>query len=173
MRAAPGFTLVEALVVMVTVCVVVISIPAMGRVVEGLRSDGALERLHVDAASVRIAALTQGRPAVLCPLTSAGGCDEDEDWSMGWIAFLDPDGDRRPGSPSDILHVEQQAPGGLRILSTSGRRTLRYLPDGRSVGSNVTVRVCSRDGKRLLGKLIVNNAGRARRERIRDGSSCE
>ena len=59
----------------------------------------------------------------------------------------------------------------LHIQSSSGRNHLRYLPDGRSAGSNLTIRICNQKGL-LLGAVVVNNAGRPRTERARGDTPC-
>ena len=84
---------------------------------------------------------------------------------------FDPDGNRQPDLPQDILR-DENAPihPSLRIVSSSGRVQLRYLPDGRSAGSNLTVRLCRED--KLMGRVIVNNGGRVRSERASGSTPC-
>ena len=48
---------------------------------------------------------------------------------------------------------------------------LRYLPDGSSAGSNLTVSICSPAGV-LLAQVIVNNIGRPRSERPKTPAPC-
>jgi len=59
----------------------------------------------------------------------------------------------------------------LRVVSTTGRQQLRYLPDGRSAGTNLTISICNPKGE-LLGAVIVNNMGRARSERPKVPTAC-
>lgn len=84
---------------------------------------------------------------------------------------LDPDGDRQPNLPEDLLrHEAVSLPDAFRIRSSSGRPQLRYLPNGMSTGSNLTVRICLQE--RLMTEVIVNNAGRARSRRNGGGENC-
>ena len=59
----------------------------------------------------------------------------------------------------------------LRVVSTKGRPQLRYLPDGSSAGSNLTISICN-NRQQLLGKVIVNNMGRPRSERPKAATPC-
>ena len=56
------------------------------------------------------------------------------------------------------------------MVSSAGRPQLRYLPDGRSSGSNLRVRLCRDDT--LLGQVIVNNVGRVRSESASGSKPC-
>jgi type IV fimbrial biogenesis protein FimT len=85
--------------------------------------------------------------------------------------FFDADGNRQPDSRQDILR-DENAPihPSLRIVSSTGRIQLRYLPDGRSAGSNLSVRLCRED--KLLAQVIVNNTGRIRSETASGSTPC-
>ena len=88
------------------------------------------------------------------------------------MLFLDRDGNQRPDADGDILRRDLAPPSQhLRVVGTPGRPRLRYLPDGRSAGTNLTLSICSQDG-RLLGSVIVNNAGRPRSERPKRPQPC-
>ena len=123
-------------------------------------------------ASARNTAISYRIPTVVCPSNRAGGCRTDGDWSQGWLMFFDPDGNRQPDLPRDILR-DENAPihRSLRIVSSSGRVQLRYLPDGRSAGSNLTISICNQKGE-LLSSVIVNNVGRARSSRPTTPTAC-
>ena len=84
----------------------------------------------------------------------------------------------RPGQGADkarmdeILRVDLEPTSRhLRVVSTVGRQQLRYLPDGRSAGTNLTISICNKGGE-LLGKVIVNNMGRPRSERPKRPAAC-
>jgi len=87
------------------------------------------------------------------------------------LIVLDPDGNRKPDAAEDVLRYEAvPLPPDFRIRSSVGRPQLRYLPDGRSAGSNLTVRISLRD--RLMSEVVVNNGGRARSRRAASGEPC-
>lgn len=88
------------------------------------------------------------------------------------MLFMDDDGNRKPDANEDVLRVDL-APTSqhLRVVSTTGRQQLRYLPDGRSAGTNLTISICNQTGN-LLGSVIVNNMGRARNELPKVPTPC-
>lgn len=165
-RQASGLTLVETAVsVSVLSTLMAIGLPAFAHLLEHQRTSAALASLVSQMSNARLAAVKHRRPTILCPSTTGMRCTPGGDWSRGWIMFVDR-GDRTgPTRPGDLLQSEA-APTNprLRILGTAGRDHLRYLPDGRSAGSNLTLVVCDQRGARL-GAVVVNNAGRPRTER--------
>ena len=169
-----GFTLVEQmLVVAISAVLLVVALPALGPLVERHRAGTAMSTLSTQMQLTRMAAITYRRPAVLCPSHNGSACDGGTDWSIGWLVFLDVDGNQQPDSADQILRVEPgtAARSGMRLVGTVGRPRLRYLPDGRSAGSNLTVSVCSAEGA-LLGAVIVNNVGRPRSFRPASPAAC-
>lgn len=167
-----GFSLMEALAVMaITAITLTLGVPSFQGLAERNRVDSAMHLLTAYVATARSTAVSYRTPTVVCPSNGHGGCRTDGDWSQGWLMFFDKDGNRRPDSPSDILR-DENAPihPSLRVLSSSGRPQLRYLPDGRSAGSNISLRVCRQD--RLLGKVVVSNIGRPRSERPAKSEPC-
>ena len=171
-RIRTGFSLVEALTVLaITAILLLIGVPSYAGLVESQRASSAMHLLTTHMASARITAITYRIPTVVCPSDRAGGCRSDGDWSQGWLMFFDADGNRQPDSRQDILR-DENAPihPSLRIVSSAGRTQLRYLPDGRSAGSNLRVRLCREE--KLLAQVIVNNTGRIRSETASGSTPC-
>ena len=164
--AIRGFTLLELVltVAIMAICAVV-AVPALAPMLERYRANATLHALATRIQLTRMAAITYRQPAILCPSADGAICGGTPDWSGGWILFLDPNGNRIR-DPGERLVRTDNAPVSrhLRVLGTTGRPQLRYLPDGRSAGSNVTLSVCGRDDL-VLGAVIVSNGGRPRRFR--------
>lgn len=168
-----GFTLVE----LVLACAILViatgaALPSLSGLLEHHHANAAVSALTRQMQLARTAAISRNHRTVLCPSADGSQCLSGSDWSGGWILFVDDDGNRRPDSGEDILRVEQ-APTSrhLRITSNGGRQQLRYLPDGSSAGSNLTLSVCSPRGE-LLARVVVNNVGRPRSERAAPGTAC-
>ncbi len=168
-----GFTLVETVLTTALVAVfAAVAVPAFSGLLERQRASAAMGTLSTQMQLARMAAITYRRPAVLCPSRSGATCDTGTDWSGGWMLFLDRDGNFRPDAADEILRVESApGPSRLRVVSTTGRPRVRYLPDGRSAGSNIAISVCSAEGS-LLGAVIVNNMGRPRSFRPAAPAPC-
>ncbi|HEX7803190.1 MAG TPA: Tfp pilus assembly protein FimT/FimU [Pseudoxanthomonas sp.] len=171
-RDPRGFSLSEALVAMaISAILVAIGVPSYRSMLENQRASSTMHLLTSYMASARGTAISYRIPTVVCPSNRAGGCRMDGDWSQGWLMFFDADGNRQPDAREDILR-DENAPlhPSLRLVSSSGRPQLRYLPDGRSAGSNISVRLCR--GNVLLGQVIVNNVGRVRSEKASGSKPC-
>lgn len=172
-HAPRGITLLELVTTMAIACIgFAVGIPSYQYFVQQGHVDAARNRLVSHFASARQTALAHRRITAICPSDGPEhGCRPDRDWGQGWLMFFDPDGDRRPNQPDDILRYEAiLLPEGFRMRSTSGRPQLRYLPSGLSSGSNLSVRICLRE--RLMSEVVVNNSGRIRSRRGAFGESC-
>lgn len=108
--------------------------------------------------ATRSAAVTRGQPARLCASVDGSVCAAAAAWSSGWRSYLDSE-------PATTL-AHGSLPAGVIVSSSAGRLQVRYLPDGRSAGSNTTFTLCS--GGRHWRQVVVNNAGRVRQTAVSD-----
>ncbi len=168
-----GFTLIEAMTVLaITAITLTLAFPALGEALHRNRVATTLHQLTADMAMARSTALMRRAQVVVCPREdNATRCAQDSDWSRGWLVFLDPDGNRQPDLDSDLLRAtEAPARGRSQLFLPSTRGFLRYQVDGRSAHSNLTVNLCAR--RLLAAKVVVNNHGRVRSERLRTQIAC-
>lgn len=165
-----GFTLIEALVAMAIVGIgLTMAVPAFSSVMRTTRTAATLNQLSTDMAMARSSAIMSKASVALCPHDGAMHCLAGGDWSNGWLVFTDADANRQPDSPVDVLRVTD-APAAALLYLPASRSLLRFQPDGRAAGTNLTVSVCQDD--QLLGSVIVNNLGRVRSTRTRTDQPC-
>ncbi|NYZ62725.1 GspH/FimT family pseudopilin [Luteimonas deserti] len=167
-----GFTLIELLTTLAVLAVLfAVGLPGLADALARHRVQTTMHLVSADLAMARSSAIMRRSAVVVCPGTGANGCHGDADWGQGWIVFADPDGNRRPDTLDQLLRVSS-APGtgsgAMRIGAT--RNFVRYQRDGRSAGTNLTIRVCS--GDTLAGQVIVNNLGRVRTARPARPTVC-
>ena len=158
-----GFNLIE---VMVAVSILAIgtglALPAFNRALERTRTATALNQLLSTLTSARSTALTRRRPVSVCPSHDRLTCRTDGIWEDGWIMFVDAGKTGQPAGAAEILRVADPLNRSLLLRATPGRHRARFLSDGRSTGSTLTLSLCLRTGHRPLGQVILNNWGRAR-----------
>ena len=158
-----GFTPIETLIALALVAVALaIAIPAFSQARESTRAMQVEARLLQSLQrSVERAALS-GKRAVLCPSPDGRECARSPDWSHGWIAFLDEDGNREHTATEPLILAEAALPGDVRLRSTLGRTRLVFQGNGGNVGSNVSFTLCDGRGPRHARALILANDGRLR-----------
>lgn len=162
-RRMTGLTLVELVVAMaVLVVTITIGLPSFSSLLERIRTAGAYHQISSSLVLARMTAITRHQPAVMCPSSDGQRCRSDLAWEDGWIVFTDHGRSGQPEDPADVLRYVNGIGGDLLIRSSRGRPLVRYLPNGRAYGSNVSLRVCR--GPRQLAKIVVNNVGRVRSE---------
>lgn len=160
-----GFSLVELLAVLAVSAILLgLALPGFQDTLRQQRTATAMHQVTAQLAQARNTAITRRTPVTVCPSLGDGRCRAEPDWSSGWLLYLDPARSDQPLDPGDILHnVHRPVHESVQVLSSAGRLRVRYQPDGRSGGNNLTLRVCA--GERLGGEVIVNNVGRARTRR--------
>lgn len=168
----PGFTLLELLVTLSVVAVLVaIGLPSFRGLHDRLRADAARMQLVATFATARSTAVTRNLPVSICASQNGRRCEGE--WTQGWMIYLDPRKQSHPASAGSVLRLDR--PTGsvttMTVTTTTGRPRLRYTPDGRSIGTNLTVTICVRG--RLRGTVVVSNHGRARSEVHPGTKTCD
>ncbi len=162
----PGFTLIEALIAMTVVALLVaLAVPAVGAAFAATRSGDAKARI----VSTLLAALghstVTGAEVVICPSGDGESCSSSIDWSGGWIAFADLDGNRVRGPGETMLRRDPALAGDTRLRSTSGRTRIVFQPHGgAAAGSNVTFTLCDGRGPAKATAVVLANSGRIRQD---------
>ena len=162
MQRSRGFTLIELTASLAVVGVLAgIAVPAVQGAFEAGRS-GAAKGALVESwlASVSHAALT-GSEVVLCP-GDANGCRQSIDWSEGWIAYADIDGNRQRSANETLLKQAEPLGGKVHLRSTAGRTRVVFQPTGGNAGSNITWTLCDGRGASKATTVVVSNQGRLR-----------
>jgi len=170
---AAGFTLLELMSVVAVLAVLVgIGFPAMGAVLDRVRVANTRHLVTASLMAARASAVTRGDPVTLCPSSDGRHCRADRAWELGWIMFVDPLRTGEPASPDQVLRRVDALSGNFHLRTSKGRPRIRYLPNGRAWGSNVSFHLCDRIPGQLLVSIIVNNSGRARSVRPRTEVGC-
>jgi len=155
-----GFTLIEQILAVALMAVLAcMAVPALGHLMN--RSQLLTAQWEIIAAlqATRGLAVHTGRRAMLCPTRDGQHCSDELRWEGGWLSghYRRDRPDQLDGAPSLVASGHER----LTILSTAGRKRIRFQPDGSASGSNVTFTLCPRG--RTEGALVVvlSNAGRA------------
>lgn len=167
-----GFSLVELSITMSVLAILLgLALPGFRETMQRQRAASAMHLLGAQLAQARNTAITARVPVTVCPSRGGGRCLGEPDWSAGWLLYRDPARSDQPRRPEDILRdIRQPVHDSVQVLASAGRLRLRYQPDGRSGGSNLTLRICSPAG--LQGEVIVNNVGRVRTRQAATGAAC-
>lgn len=164
-RRAVGFTLLDMVVAMTILGILMgIVIPAFRDAVARTQAASARSAITTTLFDALRHATVLGREIVVCP-GGAGQCAGGTDWSPGWIAFIDADGDRLRGPDEQIIRQQEALPDGVRLHGSIGRPRIVYQPNGGNGGSNITFTLCDRRGPEHAQALILSNGGRLRSDR--------
>ncbi|WP_188310382.1 GspH/FimT family pseudopilin [Arenimonas fontis] len=160
-----GFTLAELVVTVAVLGITLgLALPSLALLRERAQALDALHGLTASLVMARMAAVTRGRPVSVCPSAEGLRCRTDLVWDEGWLVFVDANRSGQPAGPEAVLRHVQRRPGEPPIRATPGRHRVRYQPSGMAGGNNISLSVCRRGDTRLIGRVVVNLAGRVRSE---------
>ncbi|GAA5005892.1 GspH/FimT family pseudopilin [Pseudoluteimonas lycopersici] len=159
-----GFTLIEATLALAVAGVVAgIAIPAVTGTISAVHAATAKAAMVETFSKALTHSTVTGAEVVLCPTSGGDACADTIDWSGGWIAFADLDGNRNRGPNETLLQQQAALTNGAHLRGTSGRKRLVFQPGGgAAAGSNVTFTLCDSRGVAKATTLVLANNGRFR-----------
>jgi type IV fimbrial biogenesis protein FimT len=157
-----GFTLIEAMITLTIATLLIgVAVPACSAAIESAHATSTKADLVATLTRSITHAAMAGSEVVLCP-GDASGCRNSSDWSQGWIAYADTDGNRQRGPNETLLQAEPSLAGRVHLRSTPGRVRVVFQPNGGNAGSNITFTLCDGRGAAMATTLVLANDGRVR-----------
>ena len=158
-----GFTLVETITTLtVSLIILAAGVPAMQQISTSNRMSASINTMATHLHLARSEAIKRGLRAMLCPSADAKTCVSSSEWQGGYILFADNNANRKRDAGEELLRVHQPESQPINILTTNGRKWIRYQPSGEAPGSNVTITFCDPNEKIEPKAIIISNTGRPR-----------
>lgn len=136
-----GFTVIELMITIVLLVILIgLAAPSFSDILRDQRIKTATFDVYASLVFARSEAIKRNQRVAVCAKNADGnGCENSTDWALGWIVYLDADGNGFPGAVSDILK-KQDAISGIAVTGTG--TNVNYTGDGR-LGAAVPVFVLS------------------------------
>lgn len=154
-------TLLELLAAFAVLAVVLtLAVPSVHGLLLEARMAGSVNSLVHAIHLARQAAHQDLRDVVVCRSISGSSCAPTGDWSSGWLAFVNRDGDDPPvvdpGEP--VLHATQRQD----LTSIASNRLAYVLRPFPLRATNGTLVFCDERGARGARAIILSYTGRPR-----------
>lgn len=177
-RQAPGWTLLEALVVMALLGVLLsLAAPALSSLRQQHRLQAQAQAFFDSLVLARSEALRRQQAVTLCARDQALACDAQGLWPQGWLVFVDANHNARREPEEVLIEAHGPVPVDLRLTVTSTAKAyFSYSAEGRSATPDGafmagTWRFCrphAPDGWQVVGNAL----GKPRLQKYL-ASSCE
>lgn len=161
MRRTNGFTIIELLFTLAIVAVLVgIGIPSMRDFFKNDRLVTQINTLVGHLAYARSEAVTRHAPVVICASGTQTSCSTN-DWSSGWIIFVDTDNNSDYSAGEDMLR-QYAGLSGDNVLTSSVGNIVIYDKRGFAPDSVGSFTLCDDRGDAHKKGITISGTGRVR-----------
>jgi type IV fimbrial biogenesis protein FimT len=117
--------------------------------------------LRATLSHARSEALARRAFVVVCPTTDGVACADSDDWSTGYMAFVDTDNDNAADQddPDEEFIQLENGPRSVDLAFNNGERRIRFNAQGLALGFEGTFTFCDERGAKNARALIVNPGG--------------
>ncbi|MBI5462891.1 MAG: GspH/FimT family pseudopilin [Gammaproteobacteria bacterium] len=158
MKKHTGFTLVELMITLAVAAILLtVGIPSFGDFIKNNRLVSYANEFVAGAHLARSEAIKRRRYGYICASSNQSSCTGGTNWAVGWIAWIDDNGDAIPQS-TELLRA-RQALNATVTYTSNGPSQFRFDPTGISLVTGVFTMCDDRSGEQ--GRTInVSNSGR-------------
>ncbi len=129
-RRAGGFTLIELLTtVAIIVVILTLAAPSFTAFQRNSELTGVANTLLASLSSARSEAMKRGRNTLVVP--SADCATWGDDWTKGWVVFVDNDASQSLNSGDDILSCEPKVPEAVTAVTGSAPEGFKDPDNGK------------------------------------------
>lgn len=156
-----AYSLLELLVTLTLVALVMtLGVPSFGRFLADHRLRIEINTLFHNIHLARKESIVRRRAVTLCPSQDGQSCDPGNNWSAGWIRFVNTDRDEPPvRDPGEPLLYRHEVSTQTRITANRRGFTLRTTA---LRATNGTLVVCDREDRAEPRALVISYTGRPR-----------
>lgn len=165
LKGQGGFTAVEAMIVILVISVLVaVAAPGFWNLIGNNRLVSEVYSLRAALNNARSEALARRETVVVCPSTDGAACANSDDWSTGYIAYVDADGINGidPNNPNEELLYSETDEQGVSIAFDNSQRQVRFGAQGVALGFDGMFTFCDSRGANSALGLIINPVGTLR-----------
>lgn len=165
MNKEAGFSLYELLITLAIASTVLgLGIPSFARIAAEQRIRAQIDPVFHAIHLARKISITRRQVVTLCPSLDRQQCATSNDWSAGWILFVNADRDLPARRDNDEPLLEFHA-GDPRIRIHANRRSFT-LRSTELRATNGTFIFCDRAARSPARALVVSYTGRPRVARV-------
>lgn len=156
-----GYSLYELLMTMtLAAAVLTLGIPSFGSMVANHRLRVEVDALFHAVHVARKSSIVRRRAVTICPTGNGLDCDPGQDWSTGWMMFVNTDRDQ-PAVRDDDEPVLRHHPVDPNTRITANRQSFT-LRSTHLRATNGTLVFCDRVGRTTPRALVISYTGRPR-----------
>lgn len=165
-----AFTLIELIITLTIIAILAnISLPSFNGLVDKTKISAEVNALNGMLRSTRSLAISQLKKVTICP--SQNGTECSKEWSDGYMAFIDLNGDRQLNQNDQLVqeHKIESKRIRLRWRSFGARNSLQWHQTGITNHQNGSFEYCYIDKPKLARGLFITKAGRIRLSKDTNG----
>ena len=170
-----GFTLIEMLVsILILTILLLLAIPSFSVLISNNKMISEVYVMRSTINHARTEALARRAPIVICPTTDGLACANSNDWSTGYMTFVDTDDNNiaDPSDPDEEIIQWESRQRSVSIIFDNVNKRVRYGTQGFAQDHGGTFTFCDERGSTDARALILNPAG-SLRAAIDADLSCE